>query len=116
MLATSADILSFDAYEYAPNLALYPDEVAAFLERGGTLAWGITPNTPAVAQESVESLAEKLLDAMDLLVHKGIHRDDILPGSWITPACGLGTVSQDLAERNLSLTAGVSRVMKERYT
>jgi methionine synthase II (cobalamin-independent) len=116
LLATSADILSFDAYEYALNLALYPDEIAAFLERGGTLAWGITPNTPAVTQESVESLVAKLLTAMDFLVQKGIHRDDILRASWITPACGLGTVSQDLAERNLSLTAGVSSAMRERYT
>jgi methionine synthase II (cobalamin-independent) len=116
LLATSADILSFDAYEYALNLALYPDEIAAFLERGGTLAWGITPNTPAVDQESVESLTEKLLAAMDLLFQKGIHRDDVLAASWITPACGLGTLSEDLAERNFSLTAGVSRAMRERYT
>jgi methionine synthase II (cobalamin-independent) len=116
LLDTSADILSFDAYEYALNLSLYPDEIAAFLERGGMLAWGITPNTPAVAQESVESLVEKLRSAMDLLVQKGIHRDDLLPASWITPACGLGPVTEDLAERNLSLTAGVSRAMRERYT
>jgi methionine synthase II (cobalamin-independent) len=115
LLATSADILSFDAYEYALNLSLYPDEIAAFLERGGTLAWGITPNTPSVDQESVPSLVEKLLAAIDLLVQKGLHRDDILKASWITPACGLGTLSEDQAERNLGLTAEVSRVMRERY-
>jgi methionine synthase II (cobalamin-independent) len=116
LLATSVDILSFDAYEYALNLSLYPGEVGDFLDRGGVLAWGITPNTPAAHHETVEDLVQKLLRAMDLLVEKGIHLDDILKASLITPACGLGSLPQDLAERILNLTAGVSKAMRERYT
>jgi len=60
LLATSMDILSFDAYEYALNLSLYADEVAAFLKRGGMLAWGITPNSTAAQDETVRSLVERL--------------------------------------------------------
>ena len=115
LMSTTVDILNFDAYEYALNLSLYPDEVAAFLDRGGVLAWGITPNTPAARQETVDSLVERLLAGMDLLVGKGIHLDDILKASLITPACGLGTLTEDLAEHILSLTAAVSRAMRERY-
>jgi len=116
LLATSVDILDFDAYAYAVNLALYPEELAAFLGRGGTLAWGITPNTPAAYDETVDSLVEVLLAAMDLLVQKGIHLDDILQASLITPSCGLGALSEDLAERIFALTAGVSQAMRERYS
>ena len=115
LLATPMDILSFDAYGYAANLALYPDEVAAFLDRGGTLAWGITPKTPDAYHESVASLVEALLAAMDLLAQKGIHRDEVMQASLITPSCGLGSLSEDLAGRVFELTSGVSQAMRERY-
>jgi methionine synthase II (cobalamin-independent) len=115
LMATSVEILSFDAYEYAANLALYPDEIAAFLSRGGMLAWGITPKTSETYDETVDSLVERLLAAIDLLVQKGLHRDDILQASLITPSCGLGPSPEDLAERAIVLTAGISQVMKERF-
>jgi hypothetical protein len=115
LLTTSVDMLSFDAHSYAVHLALYPEEIAAFLDRGGTLAWGITPNTPAALNETVESLTGRFLAAVDLLVKKGMHVDDILQSSLITPACGLGSLTEDLAERILLLTTGVSQAMRERY-
>jgi hypothetical protein len=115
LLATSTQILSFDAYDYAVNLALYPTEIEAFLARGGILAWGITPNSPAVWNETVDSLVERLLAAMGLLVQKGFRLDDILGASLISPACGLGPVSEELADRIVVLTSGVSRAMRARY-
>jgi methionine synthase II (cobalamin-independent) len=115
LLATSTQLLSFDAYDYAANLALYPAEIEAFLARGGILAWGITPNSPAVWSETVDSLVERLLAAMGLLVHKGFHLDDILAASVISPTCGLGSLSEELAERILTLTGEVSQAMCARY-
>ncbi len=115
LLETSVDILSFDAYEYSENLALYPDELSAFLKRGGVLAWGITPNTEAAHREDVDSLVERLMAAVERLVGKGIHRDDIMAASFITPACGVGSLTEELAERVMTLTAGVSRAMRERF-
>jgi len=115
LLATSVDILSFDAYDYAIHLALYPKEIAAFLDRGGTLAWGITPKTSDAYQETVDSLVGRLVAAMDLLVQKGIHLDDILQASLITPSCGLGSLPEALAEHVLSLTAAVAGAMRARY-
>ena len=35
VLASKVRYLSFDAYEYADSLLLYPGEVSAFLARGG---------------------------------------------------------------------------------
>jgi hypothetical protein len=115
LMETSADILHFDAYEYAPNLALYPDDIKTFLARGGILAWGITPKSDEAYRETVDSLVEKLLAGMDLLVQKGIHPDDLLQGSLISPSCGLGPLSEALAEHVLALTSGVSKAMQERY-
>jgi methionine synthase II (cobalamin-independent) len=112
---TAMDMLSFDAHEYAPNLALYPEEVRAFLARGGMLAWGITPNTSAAGNETVSSLVERLEAGIELLVQKGIHRDDLLQASLISPACGLGTLPAELGERIFELTAGVAAAMQTRY-
>lgn len=112
---TAMEILSFDAYDYAPNLALYPDEIGGFLARGGKLAWGITPNTTAAGSETVSSLVDRLQAGIELLVNKGIHRDDILQASLISPTCGLGTLPVDLAERLFEQTAKVARAMQERF-
>jgi hypothetical protein len=115
LLETSIDILNLDAYEYAEALSLYSAEVRAFLERGGIIAWGITPNSDKVMEETVESLVDRLHEAMNLLVRKGISFEDILVASLITPACGTGSLTTKIAERVFELTAGVSAAMQERY-
>ena len=90
------------------NLALYADEVRAFLNRGGIIAWGVVPNSPKAKEETVESLVKRLHDGMNLLVHKGVKLDDLLRAALITPACGLETLTVEQAERILELTAGVT--------
>ncbi|MBC7227562.1 MAG: methionine synthase [Thermoflexales bacterium] len=114
-LETSVDILSLDAYGYAESLALYPEEVYAFLERGGMIAWGIVPTSKEAFRETMESLVERLHGAMDLLVRKGVPLEKILAASLVTPACGTGTLSLELAERIFRLTAEVSAEMRRRY-
>lgn len=116
LLSTSIDILSLDAYEYAGALALYPDEVKSFLERGGIIAWGIVPTSERVYQETAESLVEKLHQAMDLLVKKGIPFDLLLESALISGSCGVGPLSEPTAERVLALTAEVSARMQEKYS
>jgi methionine synthase II (cobalamin-independent) len=115
LLETSVDVLSFDAYSYAAQVALYPEEIAAFLARGGMLAWGITPKTDDAYGETIESLVERLHVAMHALADKGIHLDDILAASLISPSCGLGPLPEALADHVLGLTAGVSSAMRKRY-
>ena len=115
LLETSIDILNLDAYGYAANLALYPDEVRAFLERGGIIAWGIVPAGEEVHQETVDSLVERLHEAMNLLVRKGIPFEKLVAAALITPSCGTGSLPEATAERVFALTAEVSRVMREEY-
>jgi len=115
LLATSADILSLDAYEYAESLALYPDRVGAFLERGGMIAWGIVPASDQALEETVDSLVERFHEALGLLTAKGLHMDDLLASAFITPSCGCGSLAEDTAERVLQLTGEVSSALRERY-
>jgi hypothetical protein len=115
LLNTSVDILSLDAYDYAETVALYPQDVAHFLARGGIIAWGIVPAGVAARTETVESLVQKLHEALDRLVEKGISRDALLQAGLVTPSCGTGALPPELAERIFELTAGVSAEMRRRY-
>ncbi len=116
LLSTSVDILSLDAYSYAQPLSLYPAEVNSFLERGGVIAWGIVPSSEAsLDEETMESLTERLEEAMGLLTTKGIPFELLIRRSLITPSCGLGSLSIEAATRALELTRGVSREFRKRY-
>jgi hypothetical protein len=116
LLETSIDIISFDAYGYGHTLALYPDAVRAFLDRGGIIAWGIVPNNDHLLYETAESLLGHLERAWSHLERKGIPREQIVAVSLITPACGTGTMrSVEMAERALALTEQVSKLAREKY-
>ncbi|HEX7587829.1 MAG TPA: methionine synthase [Anaerolineae bacterium] len=115
LLETSVDVISFDAFNYAENLALFADHVKRFLNRGGALAWGIVPTIEEqIAAETVESLVARLDAAIGLLVKKGIDRDLLYERALITPACGLGTISPSAAERAFALTRGLSDRLRQR--
>jgi methionine synthase II (cobalamin-independent) len=116
VLQTSLDILSFDAYNYAETLALYPAEVNSFLNRGGVIAWGIVPNDEqALAKETESSIRDRLEEAMSLLSKKGISYDIIKSQCLITPSCGLGPISIKAAKRALELTSAVSADFRKKH-
>jgi methionine synthase II (cobalamin-independent) len=113
LLETSVNVISFDALNYAENLALFADDVKKFLERGGVLAWGIVPTIEEeIANATPASLVARLEAAMGLLIKKGIDRDLLYERALITPACGLGTVSVAAAERAIKLTQQVSEKVR----
>lgn len=117
LLQTSVDIISFDTYNYAESLAIYPQETKRFLDRGGCIAWGIIPSEAAlVAKETVGSLRDRLEAALELFTAKGIPQRQLLEQGMITPACGLGPIgSEAAAERALHLTAELSKEIRRKY-
>jgi methionine synthase II (cobalamin-independent) len=112
---TEVDVISFDAYNYFESLALYPKELGRFLERGGLLAWGIVPTSEDIAKENVESLMRRFESNIDLLGEKGIDKELLLQSSFVTPSCGTGSLSVELAERVLNLTGSLSKAMREKH-
>jgi hypothetical protein len=115
VLSTSVDILNVDAYAYAEALSLYPDDVAAFLARGGIIAWGIVPASDQVGEETVDSLMDRFHQALSLLTAKGLKKDDLLSSALIMPSCGCGSLSIETAERVLALTSQLAQALHERY-
>jgi methionine synthase II (cobalamin-independent) len=117
LLATSLDILSFDAYGYAESLTIYPDEVKEFLGRGGTIAWGIVPSDEEpLAKESAASLQDRLEEAMAPFTRQGFSFKQLVRQGLLTPSCGLATLSsEEIAARALELLADLSSRMRKRY-
>jgi methionine synthase II (cobalamin-independent) len=100
-LGSNLSVVSFDAFSFAENFLVYRDDLAAFLARGGNLAWGIVPTDPELlASLSVEKLRERLLGLVAKVEALGFKRHQVLSQSLITPACGLGT--RDLATAQLA--------------
>lgn len=113
------DVISFDAYDYTESLALYPQEIKAFLQKGGILAWGIVPSsfpsTDQIAKENVETLTARLEEKIQLLVDKGIDKETLLRSALITPNCGTASMPIDLAEKAIELARLVSETFRDKY-
>ncbi|MCP4683371.1 MAG: hypothetical protein GY864_13655, partial [Desulfobacterales bacterium] len=111
ILDSKADIVSFDTYAYFDKFILYKDQIKQFMARGGILAWGIIPTLSAqdLEKETCDSLTEKWEEQVCQVEALGIDRTKIISQSLITPSCGTGSLSLDMAVQALKLTGEVSR-------
>jgi methionine synthase II (cobalamin-independent) len=117
LLEANFDILSFDAYNYAPSLSLYPAEIKKFLDKGGAIAWGIVPNDePSIKKETVASLKDRLEAAMAPFTTNGVPFKQLISQGLLTPSCGLASISEAAAGRALELLAELSADIRKRYT
>jgi methionine synthase II (cobalamin-independent) len=117
LMESDLDILDFDAYDHMQAMTLYPAELHAFLERGGSLGWGIVPtlDPEAAASETIPSLLARFDEGMERLVRKGFDRELLLRRALITPSCGAGGVlTEPLAERVLGLLRELSMTLQAR--
>jgi hypothetical protein len=117
LMEADLDILDFDAYDHFEAITLYPDELRAFFDRGGSLGWGIVPtlNPQAAATETVATLLERFDAGVARLEARGFARDLLLRRALITPSCGAGGVlTPPLAERVLSLLRELAATLRRR--
>ncbi len=98
LLGSGADIISFDSWSYLDNFCLFPREVAAFLERGGRLAWGAVPTNEPVP-EDLSALLERLKAGLVSLERAGVDPALLRERSLLTPSCGMGLLSEPEAAR-----------------
>ena len=117
LLGTSVDIISFDAYNYADSLSLYPAETRKFLDRGGAIAWGIIPNDEqSLAKESVSGLQDRLEEAMAPFTRQGVRFKQLIEQGLLTPSCGLASLAtEEMTAQALELLAELSIKIRKRY-
>lgn len=110
LTATTLDILAFDAYSYGDKVSLYPDAINGFLERGGTLAWGIVPTALSedINKETADSLIERVRSLETMFINKGVSTQLLRKQRIYTPSCGMGNLSETDAQRVLVLLEKLS--------
>jgi methionine synthase II (cobalamin-independent) len=114
ILGTGLDILSFDTYNYAQSLSLYPKEVKGLLDRGGAVAWGIVPNEGAsLGKETVTSLKDRLEEAMTPFTKNGVPFKQLLGQSLLTPSCTLASLDSEASAHALELLVQLSQIMRK---
>jgi hypothetical protein len=99
LMRTNVDIINFDAVDYLESLAIYPEQLSGFLEKGGVLAWGVVPNDGRINQESADDILLRLRRGVRVLEEKGVPRDLLLRRIIITPACGCAGLPVGEVER-----------------
>lgn len=118
LLGTQVDILNLDAYGYLENLALYPAELRNFLDRGGAVAWGIVPNNQEIERATPAGLAQQLREGIDMICQKASQRgvtirpEEFETRSLVTPACGLGSTTPEIANQVLPVLAETGRLLR----
>jgi hypothetical protein len=118
LMESDLDILDFDAYDHMQAITLYPAELRAFFDHGGSLGWGIVPtlDRDAAATETLPSLIARFDAGLERLIEKGFARELLLRRALITPSCGAGGVlTEPLAERVLVLLRELSLALRERH-
>ena len=111
---STVDIINLDAYNYFDKFAIYNKELYRFIERGGSVAWGMTPtgDERSIQSETAETLAERCMGCIAALATPEVPREKILAHSLFTPTCGCGTLSEANAERVVQVTGQLGRIMK----
>ncbi len=110
LLDSDLDVISFDAYFFFDKFMLYGPRIKAFMDRGGILAVGIVPTSPAdvIAEETVDRLFERLNVQLEALKALGISSERIKEQILVTPSCGTGSLPLDLAVKVLDMTRQLS--------
>jgi methionine synthase II (cobalamin-independent) len=102
------DIINFDAFGFRERFVLYADNLKGFLKKGGIICWGIVPTQGFSGQETPESLAAGIQEAIDFLEKKGLDRKALEERLLISPSCGLGSLDIEVSEKILELLAKTS--------
>lgn len=118
LLETSVDVVSYDTYTYPASLSLYPNEVKRFLNRGGTIAWGIIPiDTDNINKETVPELLVRFEKALSLFTQNGISHKQLIEQGLLTPSCALAPLADNkAAKRALQLLTELSKEIRESFS
>ncbi|MDR2443392.1 MAG: hypothetical protein LBE31_07730 [Deltaproteobacteria bacterium] len=102
------DIINFDAFEFLEAVCLYPEPIEAFLEGGGVLAWGVVPTRDFDESITVDRLTSIVREGWRVLASKGVNLRLLKERTWLTSACGLGSLTTLQAKGILEILPKVS--------
>ena len=118
LLGLDLDVLSLDVYTNGEIFASYARSVQRFLDRGGSLVWGLVPtNVEPFGQEHPDALLQRLDNLWRELTRQGIDRELLLSRSMLSPAtcCMVNPDGTRTVEKAFALVQMLSRRLREKY-
>jgi len=116
LLDSRVQVVNFDAYQHAEQVALYAKEIQSFIKRGGMLGWGIVPVvSDHLKGETTESLIQRLEEGIERFVQQGIDEKTLAESSWVLPSCETVLLTPEESDRALKITSEISQAMKKKY-
>jgi hypothetical protein len=115
LVDAGVDILNFDAFGFGETIGMYPQAMKALLERGGAIAWGVVPTSPAIREQTPEQLVAHFENMADNLASKGIDKKMIVEQAIIAPSCGTGLLEVADGEKVFQTLRAVSQSLRAKY-
>ena len=118
LLGLDLDILSLDVYSNGEVFTAYASSIKKFLERGGTLVWGIIPtNRELFEKETINTLEIRLIEMWSFLEKKGINLDFLMSRSMLSPAtcCLVNPDIEKTVEKAFIMVNELSTRLREKY-
>ncbi len=118
LLNLDLDVLSLDVYANGEIFSNYVPAIRRFLDRGGSLVWGITPtNVEPFEKESIDSLTARLEEMWGALFKKGIDRDFLFSRSMLSPAtcCLINPDREKTVDKAFAAIQTLSTGLREKY-
>lgn len=108
VMGLDPSFLSFDAFTCSRELLLYMDDLVAFMERGGIIAWGLVPARPDDFSRVTLSGLSGLFSGIRKMMSDSCPEDLFMRQSAITPTCGIQTGSPSQAREIMTAAAALS--------
>jgi len=118
LLDLDLDILSMDIYQNGEVFPSYAHSIGRFLDRGGTIVWGIVPtNFEPFEAENIDTLKTRLVGVWDFLAGKGLDRDFLISRSLISPAtcCLVNPDGEVTVEKAFRVVKELSHRLRDHY-
>jgi hypothetical protein len=118
LLGLDIDILSLDVHTNGEVFVGYAKSIRKFLERGGTLVWGIVPtSTEPFEKDNIDSLQRRLDETWKALGKSGIDFEFLLSRSMLSPAtcCLVNPDGGKTVEKAFELVQKLSLKLRGKY-
>lgn len=118
LLSLDLDILSLDVYSNGDVFIAYAQSIRRFLDRGGTIVWGIVPTSlEPFENEDLDSLEKRLTKLWGLLSDEGIDPQLLFSRSMLSPAtcCLVNPDEGKTVEKAFDLIRRLSLRLLERH-
>ncbi len=106
-------VISLDAYQTATEFLLYAERAAAYLERGGIVAWGVVPADARLFAEETEASLVTRMAAIRSVMAEYVAPSLLVRQSLITPSCGIKFANEEEAGRIQRTASAVARAWRE---